>query len=168
MLGLHCQGPAWAVGSLGNRVRGMVRGPLGWQGHPTTPASSRAAGGHRAAPAVGIGHLPGDGSRLGQGVGLWVILPWGPVARQDMAVGRWRPALLRHFWGRGWQPWGLRWGPGPQAGLGQPQGTGEGQSGLTVPSGPDVHLATTNMAYPAPLLDLSWRGFKRQNCEWEG
>jgi len=37
-----------------------------------TPARGRAAGGTRAAPALGIGHLPGDGPRLGRDVSPWV------------------------------------------------------------------------------------------------
>ena len=48
---------------------------------PTAPARSRAAGGTGAAPAPGIGQLPGDhdGLRMGEDVGPWTGPAWqGP------------------------------------------------------------------------------------------
>lgn len=54
-----------------------------------------------------------------QGLVWWC--PW-----LGRAVDSWRPALLRHGWGRGWQPWGLTWG----AGLWGAPGGWQGQSGL--------------------------------------
>ena len=68
------EGEDWLLPGAG--VTGAEVAPrAGWvlgqglasQGSPTTPARSRAAGGAPgAAPALGIGHLPGDGPRLGQ------------------------------------------------------------------------------------------------------
>ena len=57
------------------------------------PARSRAAGGTGAAPAPGIGHLPGHRPRLGWDVGLRV----GP-ARRGPLLGR------AGLWGAGDQP----------------------------------------------------------------
>lgn len=50
----------------------------------------------------------------------------------------WRAALTQHFWDRGWWPWyGLKWGPGPQAGQRQALGDlGPGPWSLWVSSGP--------------------------------
>ena len=65
-------------------MAGVPRG-LSGQGpaaraHPTAPARSGAAeGAPGAAPALGIGLLPGDGPRLGCDVGPWVGWAlWGP------------------------------------------------------------------------------------------
>ena len=65
-------------------------------------------------------------------------------------------------------PGGLRWGPGPWAGGRASGGPGGDNQGHQCPQSLDINLVTTNMAYPVPRLDLSWSGFKWQNCEWDG
>jgi len=61
-----CQGTRDTGGTLGSSGAGP-----GSLSHPT-PARGRAARGTRATPALGIGHLPGEGARLGWDVGPWV------------------------------------------------------------------------------------------------
>ena len=76
-------------------------GPMGWQPGPSHPWPGGAA------PAPGIGHLPGDrdGARLGQDVGLWVgPAQVRPMAGQGRAVGSWRQALPCCYWGRAASP----------------------------------------------------------------
>jgi len=67
--------------------RAPLEGPPGqglaaW-GHPTAQPGAGQLGGTGAAPATGIGHLPGDGPRLSRDMGLQV----GP-AQQGLWPGR--------------------------------------------------------------------------------
>lgn len=94
---------------------------------PTTPASSEAAGGPRAAP--GIRHLHGDGFQ-----------PWG-----------WSPALLQPLWGRLWQPQGAAtgsWDLGTVWVLGE---AAQGQGALLGPS-----KLQHWMAWQYLILDIFW------------
>lgn len=87
-------------------------GPQGRQGKadpgsqaclPPQPGS-RAVGRTRGSPS------PGDknGLRSGRDVGLWKGSARGGGG---MAVGNWRPALMRHYWGRSSWSWGADMGP---------------------------------------------------------
>lgn len=96
----HCESVApwdqgagnhWVLGFWGFWGQGQAA-----RAHPTTAARRRAAGGSRAAPAPGIGHLPGDrhGLRSGQDVVLWDGVrnrpgegKEGPTQSQDLWAG---------------------------------------------------------------------------------
>lgn len=76
------------------------------------------------APALGIRHLPGDGDRMRLGG------HWEPMDRLCLATAwSWRLAAARTD-----SPGGAEMGPGPWAGWGRHQETGQGQGGLSVSS----------------------------------
>lgn len=95
---------------------------------PQEPSGQGLAGGSRAAP--GIRHLPGDGDspRPGQGTSPWTALAQGSL----MGQRSWRSASYS-ITGAGTEGprWGLKWGPGPQAGLGGWKGTIQPLSALS-------------------------------------
>lgn len=93
------------------------------------PARSKAAGGTGAAPVPGMGHLSGDGLRLGHGPGFGV--PWQGRAGL-WGAGDW-PGWDVAGTGAG-GPRGLQWCPGLWAGWRGPGG-GLEQTGLVVPEG---------------------------------
>lgn len=68
---------------------GAPAAPLAAQAHPRMPARSRADGDTRAAPALGIKHLPGDTLRLGQDMGPRVGPAWW--GSWTMRTGLWGP-----------------------------------------------------------------------------
>jgi len=73
--------------------------PQGWL-DPTR--SRRRQGGHQGSPSQATGHLPGDRDRPRSG--CWPTGSpglGGPMAMKGRVVESWRPALLRHRWGRG-------------------------------------------------------------------
>lgn len=64
---------------------------------PLPQHRAESLGGTRAAPALHIWYLPGNGLRPGWDVGVH----WDPA--------RWGQAGLWHLWDRGWWPRGLTW-----------------------------------------------------------